>query len=297
MKVTLLEAPQYPVELLWSLWQASRTDDPLLVPQKLSGKLGSDEREELFVKLLAMDIPVMENLFFVFMLEDVPVSFREQLVRHRTATYWSQTSRVRDMGEFHEKGRYFTPETVKQNPTLLKAYGDTLEYIQDCYNQLLKDGIPREDARQLLPMASTHRISWGVNLRALKHTLANRTCWIAQAGLWHPVVKGVVSELVAKVHPALGMLAKPPCWDLQTGCAEGAACPFVEENVRRLAGTDPFPPCPIWLRSCSPSQVVIGGGATWTRNPTTDRWSTGNPTQDDMMGSMHAQFEKLWSLQ
>lgn len=103
--------------------------------------------------ILHESIPVVENLHFVFHLQNIPISLREQLVRHRIgvnidprigvdiipeplsgmmldapqgslmhmqvvpdlaeSTWWSQTSRVIPFDTFYDEGRFIVPEGLK----------------------------------------------------------------------------------------------------------------------------------------------------------------------------------------
>jgi thymidylate synthase ThyX len=266
----------------------------------------------LFVQLLGMGLPILENVQFVFMLEDIPVSFREQLVRHRIgsrigdqlgvdivpdlaeSTFWSQTMRVRDMGRFSVDRMFIVPDSIRADETLLMEYQHVMQQLEDFYNFAVSKGVAREDARQVLPMATTHRISWGVNLRALQHVLGNRTCWIAQVGLWQPVLEGILSELTKKVSPVFAELAKPPCW--KSGKCKGETCAFAEENVRRMRGTDPFPPCPVWLKDCGESASEQAGDKWWRVPGEPMYWCTTDPEQDRTMRGMLDAYSKAWGL-
>jgi hypothetical protein len=316
-KVTLLSSTEYPVETVYALWQASRDDEPLLDPQQLASDGYDDQKLEgdmraLFVQLLGMGLPILENVQFVFMLEDIPVSFREQLVRHRIgsrvgdqlgvdiipdlaeSTFWSQTMRVRDMGRFAVDRLYMVPDSIRVDENMLMEYQHVMQQLEDFYNYAVSKGVAREDARQVLPMATTHRISWGVNLRALQHVLGNRTCWIAQAGLWQPVLEGILSELTKKVSPVFAELAKPPCW--KSGKCNGGTCPFSEENVRRMRGTDPFPPCPVWLRDCGGNEIE-GVDDKWrVSRGEPEFWVTPDREQDRVMRGMLDTYSKAWGL-
>ena len=100
-----------------------------------------------------------------------------------------------------------------------------------------------EDARQVLPLAATHNLTWTLNLKALKHILGKRACWIAQYGLWGPILRDMRKEL-ERVSPVLRSIISPPCYE--GGCYK--SCPIKMINIDRIKGIDPYPPCPIYLR-------------------------------------------------
>jgi hypothetical protein len=99
-----------------------------------------------------------------------------------------------------------------------------------------------EDAREVIPLGAQHRISWKMNLQTLLHVVGKRGCWILQAGLWAPIIQGMIHELATKVHPGFRRIVQPPCIDNDLF----GACEFVLENVRRMDGDDQHPPCPLY---------------------------------------------------
>ncbi len=316
-KVTLVPGSftDDPVKAIWFMWEQSRCDDSIEVMEDRYAFLEDegyiidatdDEKKELvehakinhiklpvdgmrpderFKLLLQMDVPVMETLKYSFMLENIPVSFREQLVRHRIGakvgpnnyvddepgipevTYWSQTSRVRDLQNFVQNGNFFTPELDKKEKKPIKVSEDGpgpieqlldpgftdeevflygLRAVQWSYRELRAREYPPEIAREVLPSCTTHRITWTVNMKSLKHVFGHRTCWIAQAGYWHPIIQGVLRELTEKVNPVFRTLANPPCIDKLTG--KYKECIFQHENKHRMpGGNDPGIPCSLWI--------------------------------------------------
>jgi len=123
MKVSLVTAPQNPLGTLFYVWKQSRHNKPLPSPSLienllknayLQGTVGEINEIATSVALCAKmlgfttdpqgcvaaaqhvrdeirmilheSIPVTENLHFVFHLENIPISLREQLVRHRIGT-------------------------------------------------------------------------------------------------------------------------------------------------------------------------------------------------------------------
>lgn len=273
-KVTLVSHTKDPVETIYLLWQASRHDNPIpSVDQlkelmELDGNISKEVRST-FKAVVDSKIPVSENISFTFLLEGVSVALREQLVRHRIgvhvgdrvgvdivpdladSTFWSQSMRILDVGQFANSGKYDVPESLegrkaghgKNFQPAESLYRKTMFKIQEAYNDLVEAGVPLEDARMLVPLATQSRISWTLNLAALQHIVGKRGCWILQGGLWESVVRGMVEELKTKVDPVFGDLIQPPC-------VKGIAfkgCLFGEDNRRRVVGEDEIPPCPLWL--------------------------------------------------
>lgn len=314
-KVTLVPGSYTddPVKAIWFMWEQSRCDDSIEVMEtryKFLAEHGyPDDADDLrkagtkemadfckvslpvdgmypsdrFKLLLQMDVPIMETIKYSFMLENIPVSFREQLVRHRIGsrigpnagvddepgipevTYWSQTSRVRNLQNFVSEGNFFTPElddkvrkhivTLEDNPlrtddnwelTDKEVFLKGMKATQWTYRELIARGYKPETAREVLPSCTTHRITWTVNLKSIKHIFGHRTCWIAFAGYWHPIIHGVLHELVSKVNPIFHALANPPCIDKKT--SKFKACIFEHENKHRMpGGNDPGIPCSLWI--------------------------------------------------
>lgn len=331
IRVVYLDGPRYPLETLWYVWQQSRCNDPLPSPQDLywivqfgesfnnigdkyhcSKKLGykggypADDPEgwkkwvasfradfhKTVEMLFSEDIPVTENLTFVFGIENVPVSWREQAVRHRIgnkfdgrlgadivpdqhhSSWWSQTMRVIDMGKFYDEGQWFKPNSIDNTPIedphgtdfdREEVYRCTLLNCQAAYQALVKSGVPAEDARQVLPMAVTHRLTWELNLKALMHIIGKRTCWISQYGMWEQVVRGMVEGLAENVHPIFRTLLNPPCIK---GRDTWKGCPYDLINRERITGADGFPPCPLWLSHYEPEALQVSRSvekATWVQ--------------------------------
>lgn len=257
-------------------------------------------REELQM-ILHEGIPVVENLHFVFHLENIPISLREQLVRHRIgtsidqrvgsdivpdpflrdmlsslpagsvmnmqvipdlaeSTWWSQTSRVIPFTEFYDEGRFLLPESLQgkicktpdgQEVEATQLYKELMYVLQESYKSLMEAGVHIEDCRNIIPVGSTHGITWGLNLKAMLHIFGKRSSWIAQVGIWGQIMGQMAKELREKVHPMFGMVLQPQC--LKKGKYVG--CPVAGTNAERIAGIDGMPPCPLWVRNETPAAL------------------------------------------
>lgn len=276
--VTLLTWTHLPLETVYSVWQASKTEDRLVTPSEVADMVPPEEVEGLFRAVIAQRIPIGEHIQFVFMIDGVSVSWREQAVRHRigvkpsperigvdmvhfdsipdlaNSSWWSQSMRIMNMGRFATDGKFRIPPTlmdktaqfggVEHVPAEL-VYKHVMEVIEKGYNALTRAGVPMEDARELIPLGAQHRISWSLNMSALQHIIGERGCWILQLGIWGPVIMGMVQELAKKVHPIFQEVVTPPC--LRAGDDDFHGCVYHEECRRRLTGNDLLPPCPLHL--------------------------------------------------
>lgn len=259
IEVELINHTPDPVGTVYTLWQASRHNEPLKDPVEAS------EAEKVFLQVLDSEIPIAESVVFVFMLEGVPISLREQMVRHRVghhfggrlgadivpdlqdSSWWAQSMRVLNMGTFASENRFHLPSTTYDQDAVTEeesVYRAAMHHAQKQYNKLVELGVPAEDARNVIPLGATHRLSWTLNLAALMHVLGHRTCWMAQSDTWGPLIRGMMSEIVEKVDPVFERITRPPCIDVEgrhTGCVMGVA------NKAHIAGNDDLPPCPLWL--------------------------------------------------
>lgn len=286
MKATLVGHTTNPISQTLAVWDASKSEEPLdeILQRYRNLNLDYDfrarnsldgERAEamsLFQRILDERIPVGEFITFNFILEGVPVSWREQAVRHRVgvkygpnygvdvipeegASFWSQSMRIQNMGVFADKGAYHLPETIKTGSPEADVFITAMEGIQSAYNELVASGVPMEDARQLIPLGATHRIAMSINLAALSHIIGERSCWILQGGLWAPVIASMVNELATKVHPVFRNLVTPPCI-----ASDGSydTCAYVEENIRRMDGRDQLPVCPMYFQERERLAIATG---------------------------------------
>lgn len=369
--VRLLSHTANPLETVYAEWIQSRTQDPVPDPEELSclmshsyagtseecyaeARLSQDKILEVFEKVVTMKMPLGETIWFTFLLEHVPVALREQLVRHRighkfgdklgadiipdlagTSSFWTQTTRIIDMGKFATEGEYLTPAWIdehgdepmkgykaafqcpvcgsmtieweagadtakcgrghqfktadlKPGGTLREFYDEQMRWIQAAYRRLVAAGMPLEDARNILPVAMMHRMTWTTNFKALMEILSRRSCWLAQLGMWEPVIYGIMDEL-KKIHPAFGKLIDPPCIG-----ADGNfnACAFGRENEEiSNPQKGEYPPCSLWLNNDA-CKHRLTGERLHQLGPETEKIVVGDrmPRYKKMM----TKFEKLW---
>ena len=273
--VKLLSHTANPIQTIYCLWLESKDNVPVPTPEEVDPN--DPKVLDVFRKVIDSHIPVSDFVQFVFLLTDISVSFREQMVRHRVgqrfgprlgvdvvpdlggSSFWGQSMRILDMGTFAQEGRFLIPESLKGKrvkfeplyPGSKEEEMDAEEYycmqmdkIESAYRRLANAGIPLEDARNLIPLGATHRFSWTLNLTSLRHVIGKRSCWIPQIDLWRPIIEGMVDELSTKVHPYFRNLVNPPCIG---GDGKFSSCVYKIDNERRVSREDSTLPCPLYL--------------------------------------------------
>ena len=118
----------------------------------------------------------LEHVSFTFGIDGVSRSLTHQLVRHRVASYSQQSQRYVTGDKFN----FVTPHTIQEKTNLQLAYSKFLMQSMEMYEALVANGIPKEDARYVLPNATTSNIVVTMNVRELLHFFSVRCCTRAQ---------------------------------------------------------------------------------------------------------------------
>ena len=163
---------------------------------------------------------VLEFCDFTFHIEGVSRALTHQLVRHRLASYAQRSQRYCDEDGFG----YVIPTKIKNNPTALAFYEDSIRNIKHNYKTLQEFGIPNEDARYLLPNACETAIEVKMNFRTLIHFMNERLCTRAQ---WE--IREMAREMkrcIEEQYPELAEYLVPKC-EAHEGmpfCSEHSTC-------------------------------------------------------------------------
>ena len=269
-EVELVSATQYPVGTLFSLWHGSRHEEKVSAhsaqllyatndrssvptteadivassyPEYFDNGSYSNVIEEIAKIVLKANVPASECVNFTFCIDEASVALREQMVRSKFASYWTQTSRTADLNHMDINmsksiGMFGGDEAVQ-------VYQDTAEAIRKAYQRLTELGVPTEDIR-LSPESRTHRIYWMISARALMPILSKRTSWIAQATLWSPIVSQVTAILRDKVDPIFTYFSGDNS-DCTISDGKVTSYKYDIEVEDRYYERDPQPCCPLWL--------------------------------------------------
>lgn len=119
-----------------------------------------------------------EFIQFHFFVEGIDRAFTHQMVRQRTATFAQESLRFAVKSDLANE--IPLPPSIVEGTEMATAWKDCLAEIEAAYTELVNNGIPAEDARGLLPHATTTRLHWRTNLNDLLHHAGNRLCTQAQ---------------------------------------------------------------------------------------------------------------------
>lgn len=144
---------------------------------------------------------VFEHIYFTFKIEGISRACSHQLVRHRHCSFTQRSQRYCDEGEFE----FVTPNSIHER-TSVGSYDYAMFNITENYADLKRIGIPKEDARYLLPNACCTDLYLSCNLRELIHICNERLCSRAQ---WE--IRELVKQMVKCVDPRLKFMLVPKC--------------------------------------------------------------------------------------
>lgn len=109
---------------------------------------------------------VIEHAVISFMICGVSRAFLSQITRHRMCSFTSSSQHYQDYSSY--------PLVVHQ--TFDEGEKRRLELSVGHYDDLIEAGIPREEARMVLPNASAVNIQWTINARSLHNFFRIRSC-------------------------------------------------------------------------------------------------------------------------
>lgn len=219
MKVVLLnytDNPEKAIALAARLCYSPKS------PADLSDTMTSQEVDRVLSTIINSGHgSALEHATFTFGIEGVSRACTHQLVRHRLASFNQQSQRYVTN---KDSGGYVTPPSIEdfENSHYMEneistIYHNAIAEAFLVYSELIKAGVPKEDARYILPNAVCSNIVITMNVRELLHFFNLRTCYRAQ---WE--IREVAEEMLKlckQVAPKLFANAGPDC---VTGtCGEG----------------------------------------------------------------------------
>jgi thymidylate synthase (FAD) len=170
-----------------------------------------------------------EHAVFTFAVDGLSRVASHQLVRHRLASFSQQSQRYVTMGE----PRIVTPPEIARLPEASEIFAAQTKAAHAAYERLVALGVPKEDARFILPHGWETSLMLTMNARELHHFFALRLCRRAQ---WE--IRELARLMLSLVRAGAGELFDPagPSCVTEDRCREAKSCgrPFadVDELLR-----------------------------------------------------------------
>lgn len=132
---------------------------------------------------------VFEFADFTFFITDVSRALLAQLTRHRIASFAVRSQRYCDEKEF----KCVLPPSIEKAGQK-DLYDSFMTACNETYSALLACGVPKEDARMVLPNACSTSLEMKMNGRELMHFCNERLCNKAQ---WE--IRELANEIVKEL--------------------------------------------------------------------------------------------------
>ncbi len=144
---------------------------------KSFSRMGEGTEKKLIKHLMKLGhLSVIEHASATFRVKGISRACTHQLVRHRLASFTQESQRYVNEEEFD----YVIPDEIKNNPDAYSLFEKTMSYLANTYKKLLDQGIRKEDARFVLPNATTSEIVISANFREWLHIIGLRVSREAQ---------------------------------------------------------------------------------------------------------------------
>lgn len=139
-----------------------------------------------------------EMLNFVFLVNYVPRSWTHQAVRTRIGAAVVQES-TRFIG-IKDQFDIYVPHSARTKPErkIDPMYKDSVLVSIRNYCEMVIEGIPSQDARQVLPHSLLTHMYWSLTLRALMGVYDVRWCCQSEPGTWLPVMQQMRNLIAQK---------------------------------------------------------------------------------------------------
>ncbi len=170
---------------------------------------------------------LLSHLSYTIAIEKVSRACSHQLVRHRIASFSQQSQRYITVKRLNEKT--VVPPTV--DGSSIDDYLGVIDNASEGYQKLVANGVPREDARFLLPNATETSLLMTMDGKSLMHFLGLRTCNRAQWEIRE--LADMILDQLREAEPEIFNHAGPYCYQLSY-CPEGKhTCGKMEEALER----------------------------------------------------------------
>ncbi len=158
-------------------------------------------------------LSVLEHAYATFRVSGISRAATHQLVRHRLCSFSQKSQRYVKERE----ADFVVPPSIRANQEAMRVFDGFVSASRDAYIRLIDLGIPKEDARFVMPNAASSEIVMSANFRELRHVMLTRGSKQAQ---WE------VRRLAVKILRLMKQQAPNVFFDLEVTEEE-----FVEQRL------------------------------------------------------------------
>ncbi len=167
---------------------------------------------------------VLEHASATFLVEGVSRVLLAQITRHRIASFSAQSQRHTGVAP-----AWVVPPKVKEQGFEL-SYIDRCRSCYELFCDMVRCGVPAEDARFVIPQGATCRLMLTMNLRELRHFFSLRCCNRAQ---WE------IRDLADRMLALCKAEAPDVFANAGPGCVRGR-CPEAKRSCGKPRKADDF---------------------------------------------------------
>jgi thymidylate synthase (FAD) len=150
------------------------------------------DSSEKFIRMLVArgHLSVLEHASAVFRISGISRALTHQLVRHRLCSFSQRSQRyVRE-----DADGFIVPPSILDHEEARSVFDEAVSTSMSAYTRLLELGVPKEDARFVMPNATESEIVLSANFRELRHIILTRGSGHAQ---WE--VRNVAIEMLTLI--------------------------------------------------------------------------------------------------
>lgn len=187
----------------------------------MSHERASDASAARFIRMLVTrgHLSVLEHAAATFRVRGLSRAATHQMVRHRLCSFSQRSQRyVRESGQAP-----VLPPSIETNAEAAACFNEAMASAQRAYDRLINLGVPKEDARFVMPNATPSEIVMTANFRELRHIIQVRGSRGAQ---WEiramaAAVLGIMKSIAPNVFFDLSTDDRGSVVNLSTGTAAG----------------------------------------------------------------------------
>lgn len=163
--------------------------------------------DAMIPRLLTMNhTSVFEHINYTYLIEGASRNFLAQITRHRIASYTSGSQHYQDYSGYDLSAELDSPEVR-----------DLVDRAVKLYDDLLKQGVAKEEARQILPGGMQNNLLVTMDMRSLTNFFNLRLCERNVKEM--RVVAGKMFDLAYDTLPEYWRNIGPDCY--MTNCNQG----------------------------------------------------------------------------